>query len=35
MTWLINWLDGLLLSFVEHAELEAHDIWDSETDNLW
>lgn len=35
MTWLINWVDGFLLKFVEYAELEAHDIWDSETDNLW
>jgi hypothetical protein len=35
MTRLIEWIDAFLLNFVEYAELEAHEIWESETDNLW
>jgi len=35
MIRVIEWIDRLLLAFVEFAERESSDIWDSETDNLW
>jgi len=35
MAWIVYCIDILLLNFIEYAERESHDIWGSETDNLW